>query len=521
MRKLLKYLVVLLLLSLFIIGLTAWYHMRDRNPGYAYDKIWETQVSLIRAGFAKREINPEVPDTWEDLNGNGIYEPGQGEEFRDGNNNGKFDAVYMAGFHQNRPAMAIHDTLWARAMVLNSGGKKIGLVVLDAIGVFNDQVIAVRKKVAEEIHLDYVGVISTHTHEAPDLIGLWGKSAYLSGVDKDYEQKVISGAAAALVEAANKQEEAWVTFAQDTTDTLGYLVDDSRKPRVFDNGLRLMHWKRQKDSTTLGTVVAWANHPETLWSRNTRITSDFPYYIRRGIETGIYIKDSLIEAGTGGVALYINGAIGGLMHTSPRFGIPGIAGDTIYKKASFDKAKAQGEKIALHALRLLRDTGRTKHLEEASQRLISRSVTLPVANRNFQLAGATGLINRGFSGLFKMRSEIAYWQFGPAGFLFVPGEIYPEIVNGGVEAPEGNDFGISRPLQTHPLRNLMDDEYKFVVGLSNDFIGYIIPKSEWDEYPPYLYNDHKSPYGEENALGSETAPLLYKHFSEIIKGARK
>ena len=36
----------------------------------------------------------------------------------------------------------------------------------------------------------------------------------------------------------------------------------------------------------------------------------------------------------------------------------------------------------------------------------------------------------------------------------------------------------------------MKGEYKFVFGLANDEIGYIIPKSEWDEVPPYLYNHH-------------------------------
>jgi len=37
---------------------------------------------------------------------------------------------------------------------------------------------------------------------------------------------------------------------------------------------------------------------------------------------------------------------------------------------------------------------------------------------------------------------------------------------------------------------MMKGEYKFVFGLANDEIGYIIPKSEWDEVPPYLYNHH-------------------------------
>lgn len=517
--KLLKYVVTLLFLGIMSIGAIAFYHMRDRNSGYQYNKNWETKISDFQAGFAKREINPLLPDTWEDVNGDGVYQPEMGEEFLDGNNNSTFDAVYMAGFQQNRPATAIHDTLWARAMVVNAGQKKVGLVVVDAIGLFHDQVIAIRKKVAKEIKLDYVGVISTHTHQAPDLIGLWGRSKYRSGVNKQYENKVISSAATALIEADNQIEAAWVNFAQDTTNSLGFLVDDSRRPMVFDNGLRLMQWKRKSDSTTLGTVVSWANHPETLWNRNTHITSDFPHYLREGIENGVRIEDSLLAKGLGGVAIYTNGAIGGLMHTSPRLSIQDVLRDTSYKEASFVKAKAQGDWVALHALKLLRDSLKTKRVVVSGQRLTSKSITLPVDNQNFKLAGAIGLINRGFSGIFEMRSEIAYWELGSAGFLFVPGEIYPEIINGGVETPMGNDFNLSIPSQTPALRSLMHNEYKFIFGLSNDFIGYIIPKSQWDAESPYSYQAEKSPYGEENSLGPETAPLLYNYLSEIIQSA--
>ena len=101
-------------------------------------------------------------------------------------------------------------------------------------------------------------------------------------------------------------------------------------------------------------------------------------------------------------------------------------------------------------------------------------------------------------------------------FLSIPGEIYPEIIYGGVEAPEGAEFDIE-PIETPPIQNLIKDKYKFYIGLSNDEIGYIIPKSEWDTGKPYLYNDDSDTYGEENSLWADTGPIIYKELKEAIQ----
>ena len=93
--------------------------------------------------------------------------------------------------------------------------------------------------------------------------------------------------------------------------------------------------------------------------------------------------------------------------------------------------------------------------------------------------------------------------------------LFPEIVNGGVVSPPGQDFAIA-PLEVPPLRSFMQGQFKFVLGLANDEIGYIIPKSEWDEKPPYLYNDDESPYGEENSIGPEAAPIVYNSIIELL-----
>ena len=98
----------------------------------------------------------------------------------------------------------------------------------------------------------------------------------------------------------------------------------------------------------------------------------------------------------------------------------------------------------------------------------------------------------------------------------MPGEIYPEIVNGGIERAPGGDFDID-PVEVPPLRELMPGRVKFVFGLANDEIGYIIPKSEWDRKPPYLYGSKRGVYGEINSLGPDTARMIHAALRDMAK----
>ena len=144
----------------------------------------------------------------------------------------------------------------------------------------------------------------------------------------------------------------------------------------------------------------------------------------------------------------------------------------------------------------------------------AKTFLLPFSNKMFRLGAVAGILNRGMTKKWQVRTEIAAWKIGPASFLSIPGEIYPEIVNGGIEAPEGRDFSI-QPLEIPPLREKMTGKYKFVFGMANDELGYIIPKSEWDNEAPWIYGE-KELYGEENSLGPETAPIIYKTASELL-----
>lgn len=515
MKKWLKRILSVTALLLVVAAIYLFFQLKDRHPGYWVDLTHVSEAPApVQAGFSALPVTPEVVDTWTDANADARYEEDDGDTYQDVNNNGRFDAVWIAGFHNRRPAQGIHDDLWVRTMVLDDGRFRLAYVVIDAIGYGSDDVVSIRKKIPAAAGVDYVIVSSTHTHEGPDLLGLWGPSEFKSGIDPEYRQYVIDQAVRSVTEAVQQLRPAELTFAQDLTGA-AHLVMDSREPQVMDPGIRILHARDRETGRTLGTLIAWANHPETLWSKNLLITSDFPHYVREGVEKGVTVGDSLLAPGLGGVAIYANGSIGGLMTTKPDFGVPDLVRDTVYLDPTFPKAEAQGLAIAHLALQALRDSARIDRLSEAAISLRAESIELPLHNRLYKLAAVVGVLDRGMSGWWKMRSETAYWQIGPAAFLHHPSEIYPEIVNGGVEAPAGGDFGIE-PFETPPLRSMMSAKYQFVMGLSNDMIGYVVPKSQWDEKPPYTYGRESRPYGEINSLGPETAPMLYTKMKEMI-----
>ncbi|MFC2123363.1 hypothetical protein ACFLU5_01025 [Bacteroidota bacterium] len=500
---------IILITALWIL-----WNVRDRHPGYEVDLTITATGSPgdIKVGFAALPITPEVVDTWNDINNDAKYREKDGDTFNDNNNNGEFDAYWIAGFSNQRAANGVNDDVWARVVVFDDGISRIALVSLDVIGFRHDDVVEVREMIPADAKIDYTIISSTHTHESNDLIGIWGESPFKSGVNKENMLYVKTQTVAAIAKAVHNLRPAKLSFAQDLSGAED-LVMDTRKPIVKDPGLRLIQAIDTETNENLGVLVAWANHPETLWSRNLYISSDFPHYVREYIENGVFNGDSLYTPGIGGTAVYINGAIGGLMTTRGSMAVNDPFSDTAYVEPSFDKAKAQGQKLAMLSLNALNQPDTV--IEKAGLSIRAKTITLPLDNKVFRLAAMLGVLDFGMTGWFKTRTEIAAFTLGPASFITLPGEVYPELVNGGIETPAGQDY-ITGVVEDPPLRELMPGKYRFVIGLGNDEIGYIIPKSEWDEEEPYIYDDNDSPYGEENSIGPETAPILHRELKQIL-----
>lgn len=489
-------------------------NMRDRHPGYSADlKITGNSPATLKAGFAAITITPEVPDRWVDSNTDYEYNPGDGDTFTDGNGNGKFDPVWIAGFSNRKPANGVHDDTWARTMIVDDGKTRLAIVSIDAIGFMNDDVVDVRNLISAETGISYTVISSTHTHEGPDMIGMWSGTPVKDGLNKKYMKFVKNRIVQSVETAVKNLRPANLEISQDLTGAVP-LVKDTRKPEVFDSGMRMIKAVDKESGEVLGSLVTWADHPETLWSKNLLVSSDFPHFVREGVEKGVFNGDSLMKPGIGGICVYINGAVGGLMTTHPSLPVKDPFTGEEYNEPTFEKTEAQGKHLSLLALNAMENPSEV--LESAGISVVVRTLPMKIDNPMFKLGAALGIMNRGTMSWMKMRSELAVINIGPISMVTIPGEIYPELVNGPIDAPDGNDFGI-QPLEIPPIREMMPGKYKFIVGLANDEIGYIIPKSQWDEKAPYTYGRDNSPYGEENSLGSNTAKVIHSNLKEMLK----
>jgi hypothetical protein len=261
--------------------------------------------------------------------------------------------VWVAGFAHNRAATRVHDDLKAVAAVIDDGEHRIGLVALDAIGFFHDEVLAVRREVGAAARLDYTIVASTHNPSAPDLMGIWGASDYRTGIDPAYRRQVVDAAAAALRDAATAlAPHRSVRRGEVPLDPAG-LVADSRDPQVFERRAAASVFV-VADGKTIGSIVNWADHPETPWADNTELTADFPGYLRDALESGVTVGGRQVEAGLGGIHVYVNGAIGGLMTTNPATTVVDPYTQQPFAAPSHDKARALGRRLAQAALAAVR-----------------------------------------------------------------------------------------------------------------------------------------------------------------------
>lgn len=513
-----KWIKVLFVFSLLLLGsffLYSFFQFKDRHKGYflnlAFD---EPNSKRFQAGFGKFDISPIQFDTWTDTDGDSRFNEKKGDIFHDLNNNGKFDPIWLAGFHQNRPASGINDPLWARSMVIDNGSFRLALCVIDMISFGNDDVIDVRMRLDPGLNIDYLIISSTHVHSSPDLMGMYGPNQFTRGVNTQYLEQVKLGILASLEEAVSKLEPAYFKVYQEEQAGRD-LVDDNRKPAVFDASIQIFQVMDKNQVRTLGTLLNWGNHPETLWSENTLISSDFPHYFRKYVEDGIVWQDSLYYEGLGGVAVFLNGALGGLMTTHPGIPISHPITGELFSSPNIDKIDAQGMKLAKIVLEKLGQDA-IAQFDLGTFHVRAKSIELSLDNRMFWLGAWTGIFDRGFVKWGKIRSELVAWQIGPVSFVHVPGELYPEILNGGIESPDGADFNIP-PVEVPSIRSKMGGKLKFFNGMANDMIGYIIPKSQWDAKPPYTYGYEERPYGEINSLGPETAPLIHKNILQILK----
>jgi len=471
-----------------------------------------TEPGTLEVGVATRNITPDFSqyDTWDDVDNDGRFDEKKGDTWKDTNGNGKMDLVWMAGFANNRPAKGVHDSLWARAIAFRNNGVTVAMVTLDSIGIFAEKFIKVRKSIDPSLGVDHVIFSCLHNHETPDTMGIWSYSALSPKFDYGYMDFVQQSCKEAVEEAVRNLAPADMILAEEDIKPDGF-VDDSRQPIVYDLRVCCARFVKQGTDETIGTMVSWGNHVETLGSDNSQLTSDFAHFFRESVETGVSNPNGV--DGLGGKCLYFQGMVGGLMtqlHTT----VPHRNGQDTFKEASFEKAEALGDNLAIVVVKALKGEKATK-VEKPKVAVVAKTIFAPVEGL-YGYAIMLGLVHPGwFWG--KARTEVDAVRIGDLEILTIPGELYPEIAEGGIESPDGADYP-GEPVEVPPLRKEMRGKVNMIFGLANDEIGYIIPKTQWDTKPPYAYGRTDEPqYGEENSGGPNVAGTIHHEALDVLQ----
>lgn len=421
--------------------------------------------------------------------------------------------VYLAGYGFNRPATGVHDPLVARCVVLASGDQKVAIVSVDLVGLQLPTVRRIQERLKEYV---YVVVSSTHNHEGPDTIGIWGRTPLHRGVDDDYLSLVVDRVVA-VVQSAEKQ--AVPVRASFGTAEDAALLRDSRKPYVFDPILRAIRFDRLAGGKPVGLLVQWNCHPEALGAKNTLVTADFP------ASTVTALRQRY-----GCPVVYATGAIGGLM--APPSGKINNAEDKPLRTGEFEFAEVYGRRVADLSAKAVDNA---KSIQLVPFAVAVRPISIPLHNRLYRAAQMAGVIRREarvWTGDFEtqgrplqlsdigkrpaVETEVACLRLGEMHVACIPGEIYPELVYGRYEDPADPNVDYPDAKLESSVAEILKGKTWMLLGLANDEIGYILPKRQWDRDAPFAYGRDTGQYGEINSCGPEVAPIIMQALANRV-----
>ena len=371
--------------------------------------------------------------------------------------------VWLAGYQGGRAAAGVHDDLWITALALQDARGTALFITLDLIGYLFDEVSQTKALLEKELKVpsSRIFIFSTHNHSGPDTIGLWGKDGK-TGKDPNYLNALRGKIKACAQEAMENFSPARAAFGGIRYDNP---IEDSRPPKVM-NDLLLSMRLEDLEGKTIATLVNYALHAEVLNGKNTRITSDYPGVLRKQLEKEY-----------GGVGIFVPADIGGMQSPFVLF-------------HSFWARDRVGKSIAKKVIESLSGS---KAIEIPSFNIRTQDILFPVENKKYIGAIESGLFGRSqeflkkVDGKYYLPADIGLIEIGPAKFLTLPGEAFPEL---------GNVY-----------RFKMTGDYRFVLGLANNEIGYLVPDDEWQ-------NDG---YEENMSLGPQTAAILTKAVTELLR----
>ena len=333
---------------------------------------------------------------------------------------------------RHRVAQGVHDDIFARCLALDDGQTLLAMVALDLLGLFHDDIEAIRREARRKVGRDIeVLVASVHNHSAPDTYGAYG------GVPDSYKRLIHDQASSAVTTAVKELRPARLGLV---SADLGAFVRNHRKPEGPVDGEASVMTVEAASGGVIATLVNFAAHADILGKRNFQVTADFPGYVCRALE----------EA-RGGTALFFNGALG------DAYPIQTIEDPNDEKGLrTYEQAESTGRAMAAEVAKALSGAS---YVSDPHILIRKADIDLPVSNWILHVMRLMRIFKRKLHA-GKVRTESWLVEIDGAQILTLPGQAFCQI---GLE-----------------LKAALPGPHKFIFGLANDELAYIMPPEEWD-----------------------------------------
>ncbi|MFD1143298.1 hypothetical protein ACFQ4C_19375 [Larkinella insperata] len=331
--------------------------------------------------------------------------------------------------------------LFVRAFVLEKGPTRIAIVSVDNLGwpsVLGDKSRALIRSIPPKNVL----IGATHTHSGPDAYGFPDQSGH-ARADLAYLEKCVKQVAETVEEAVANLQPAGLKIA--VGEAKGKIAFNYYAEELYDPRCGVIQ-ALTVSGQPIVTLVNYAIHPEVIGPDRGILSPDLcgPLYAK-------------IEAKTGGMAIFMNGAQGGMVTADVRR--PGGK-----EENTWEECIRIGELLGEEALRIV---GPAPVLTNPSLYCTARKVEFPVESEVMKYIIKNSPLGYKLSETNTVSTQLNLLNIGPAQILTIPGEALPNI--------------------GYYLKRHMNTPLPFLFGLTNDAFGYLLTKVDFNSFKRYEY----------------------------------
>lgn len=370
-----------------------------------------------------------------------------------------------------KPATLKKGELSVRAMVLEKAGERIAIVNIDNLGwpaALGDR----SRALINGIRPENILIGATHTHSAPDAYAFPDETGK-HGADLSYLTWCVVQVADAVNEAIANLEPAQLKIA--VGEVKGKIAYNYYAPELYDprcGVIQAIGTAGKNKHKPIVTLVNYAIHPEVIGNKQGILSPDLigPLYDR-------------IELATqGGMALFMNGAQGGMVTADNRLEPDREAND-------WAECIRIGKLLADEALRLI---AAAEPQKDPQIYCTAKQISFPIESEMMRYIMDKSPLGLGTSTDGNIATTVNLLNIGTAQILTIPGEALPNI--------------------GYYLKRKMSGAHPFLFGLTNDAFGYILTKEDYNSFKRYDYISRTS-------LGEMTGEILVTELLELVKNS--